>query len=211
MKRMFFVLICVCILLVGCNNKNTNENTIEIDEPLLSKNFEFYSTEYKSTMTVTEYLNFLEDTMQSGTSYYIHEYTFFDLDFDGNNELIYHLGTGEDKCFGTVVFHAIGNTIYSYDFSWRGFGSLKADGTVDFSLSGTDYGFRTIIFGKEDYSSKSSTYVEAVWGDGEVTNINYYVDNKKTTEKEFGKAYEKHNKLEDVRFEKIDLDKHTFK
>lgn len=211
MKRMLFVLICLCIMLVGCNNKTVNENTIEIDESLLSENFEFYSTEYKFTKTVTEYLSFLEDTTQSGTSFYIHEYTFFDLDFDGNNELICRLGSGEDKSFGTVIFHIIDNTIYSYDFSWRGFGSLKTDGTVDFSLSGTDYGFRTIIFGKGNSSIKSSTYVEAVFDDGEVTNSKYYVNDIISDEKEFSKEYEKHNKLDDVEFEKINIDKHTFK
>ncbi len=210
MKRILCVLFCVCFLLVGCSNKNTAKNVIEIDESLLNKDFEFYSTEYKATMTVTEYLELLEDMFRSGNSYYIHEYAFFDLDFDGKNELVCRLGTGEDKRFGTVVFHAIGNTIYSYDFSWRGFGVLKEDGTIQYSLSGSDAGFRMLTFGKEGYTNKTSTYTESVWDDREMINIHYYVNNQKTTKEEFDKAYEKHNKTDDVTFEKVYLDKHTF-
>ena len=211
MKRIFCVLFCVCFLLVGCGNKNTDKNVIKINESFLNKDFEFYSTQYSTMMTVTEYLNFLEDTFQSDSCYYIHEYTFFDLDFDGNNELICRLGTGEDKHFGTVVFHAIENTIYSYDFSWRGFGVLKADGTVPYSSSGSDFGFSMLTFEKGGYSHKIATCSESFLGDHEMININYYVNNKKATKEEFDKAYEKHNKTDDVRFEKVYLDKHTFK
>ena len=213
MKKFLSVIFClvICCSFIGCSNEHTANNAIEINEKFLNNNFEFYSTEYKATMTVTEYLNYLEDTSQSGSCYYIHEYTFFDLDFDGNNELVCRLGTGENKYFGTVVFHTIENTIYSYDFSWRGFGDLKEDGTVPYSLSASDNGFGTLTFDKEGYSNKSSTYSESVWGNSEIMSINFYVNNKKTTKEEFDKAYNKHNKLDDVRFEKIYLDKHTFK
>ena len=209
--RMFCVLFCFCFLLVGCGNEKTDKNVIEINEKILNQNFEFYSTEYKTTMMVTEYLELLEDTFQNDSSYYIHEYALFDLDFDGNNELIYHLGTGEDKYFGTVVFHAIGNTMYSYDFSWRGFGVLKTDGTVPYSLSGYDAGFRMLSFTKDGYTNKKSTYSESVMGDREIININYYVNNEQATKEEFDNAYEKHNKIDDVKFEEVYLDKDSFK
>ena len=41
--------------------------------------------------------------------------------------------------------------------------------------------------------------------------MNYYVNNKKTTQEKFDIAYKNHNKLNDVKFEKFYLDKHTFK
>ena len=68
--RMFCVLFCFCFLLVGCGNEKTDKNVIEINEKILNKNFEFYSTEYKTTMMVTEYLELLEDTFQNDSSYY---------------------------------------------------------------------------------------------------------------------------------------------
>lgn len=213
MKRFLMVLtsFILCISLVGCGNKNTTKNVNQINETLLNKDFEFYSTEYKTTMTVSEYLGFLQDSFQSSSCYYIHEYTLFDLDFDGNNELVCHLGQGEDIYFGTVVFHAIENILYGYDFTWREFGVLKADGTVPYSLSASDNGFRTLTFSKEGWDKTSSTYSESVWGDHEIIGMNYYVNEKKTTKEKFEKAYEEHNKLEDVKFEKFRLDKDTFK
>ncbi len=213
MKRFLAVLISIvfCISLVGCSNKATDKNDIQIDKTLLNTDFEFYSTDYKKTMTLYDYFEHLKASSQSESCFYIHEYTLFDLDFDGNNELICHLGIDTDKYYGTIVFHAIENTIYSYDFTWRQFGELKTDGTVSYSSSGFDYGFRILNFDKGGYNSKSSTYSESVWGGLEINGTNYYINNKKTTEEKFKKAYEKHNELDDVKFERFYLDKYTFK
>ena len=213
MKRFLAVLISIvfCISLVGYSNKATDKNVIQIDKTLLNKDFEFYSTEYKTTMTMSEYFDYLQYSFQSRDCHYIYEYTLFDLDFDGNNELICRLGVVEDKYFGTIVFHAIENKIYSYDFTWRQFGELKTDGTVSYSLSGFDHGFRILTFDKEGYNPKSSTYAESIWGGLEINGANYYINNKKTTEEKFKKAYEKHNELDDVKFERFYLDKYTFK
>lgn len=210
MKRFLAVILSfvLCFSVVGCSN---NKNAVQLDETVLNKDFEFYSTQYRKSMTASEYLDYLQNSFQSDSCYYIHEYTLFDLDFDGNDELICRLGIGEDKYFGTLVFHAIENTIYSYDFTWRQFGELKTDGTVPYSSSAFDNGFRTLTFDKGGYNVKSCTYTESVWGDHEIIGANYYINNKKTTEEKFKKAYEKHNKLDDVKFERFYLDKNTFK
>ena len=115
MKGFLAVIIsfAVCFCLAGCSS------TVQIDETLLNKNFEFYSTEYKMDMTVSAYL---QNLSQGESNCFIREYALFDLDFDENNELICRLGAGEDTYFRTVVFHAISDKIYSYDFTWRQFG-----------------------------------------------------------------------------------------
>ena len=210
MKRFLAVILSfvLCFSMVGCSN---NKNAVQLDETVLNKDFEFYSTEYKTTMTLSEYLDYLQDSSNDGSCFYINEYTLFDLDFDGNNELICRLGQGEDIYFGTVVFHAIENIIYSYNFTWRQFGVLKTDGTVPYSLSAFDNGFRTLTFDKEGYNSKSSTYSEGVWGDRDIIGMNYYINDKKTTKEKFDKANQEHDKIDDVKFENFYLDKHTFK
>ena len=48
-------------------------------------------------------------------------------------------------------------------------------------------------------------------GDREIININYYVNNEQATKEEFDNAYEKHNKIDDVKFEEVYLDKDSFK
>jgi len=212
MKRFLIVLISfiLCASLVGCGNKKTTTGDVQINKSLLNKDFEFYSTEYKTTMAVSKYFDQLQNFSQ-GDNFYIHEYTLFDLDSDGNNELVCHLGVGEDIYFGTVVFHAIEDTIYSYDFTWREFGILKIDGTVPYSLSASDNGFRTLTFNKEGWDKKSSTYSESIWGDHEIIGMNYYVNDKKTTKEKYDKAYEEYNNTNDVEFERFYLDKHAFK
>lgn len=201
----------LCFSLVGCGHKSNAKNVVQINKALLNTDFEFYSTEYKTTFTVSEYLDYLQNSFNSNSCYYMHEYTLFDLDSDGNNELICRLGIDSDKYFGTVVFHAIENVIYSYDFTWREFGVLKEDGAIPYSSSASDNGFRTLTFNKKGYNKKSSVYSESVWKDHEITYMNYYINDKKTTKEKYQKAYEEHNKTNDVEFEKFYLDKHTLK
>lgn len=206
MKRFLAVIIsfAVCFCLAGCSS------TVQIDETLLNRDFEFYSTEYKMDMTLSEYLAYLQDFLQSDSNCFIYEYALFDLDFDENNELICRLGAGEDMHLGTVVFRAIGDKIYSYDFTWREFGILKTDGTTSYSSSGFDNGFGKLAFDENGWTLKESAYSEAVWGNHEIVGINYYVNGEKASKEAFNKAYEDHNNAPDVEFEKIYLDKNSF-
>lgn len=212
MKRFLAVIIsfAVCFCLVSCINIVQTDETFHIDETLLNKNFEFYSTEYKMDMTVSEYLAYLQDFLQSDSNCFIYEYALFDLDSDGNDELICRLGAGEDTYFRTVVFHAISEKIYSYDFTWRQFGILKTDGTTSYSLSGFDNGFGKLAFDENGWALNPFAYSEAVWGNHEIVGINYYVNGEKASKEAFNKAYEDHNNAPDVEFEKIYLDKNSF-
>ena len=212
MKRFLAVIIsfAVCFCFVSCINIVQTDETFHIDETLLNKNFEFYSTEYKMDMTVSEYLAYLQDFLQSDSNCFIYEYALFDLDSDGNDELICRLGAGEDMHLGTVVFRAISKKIYSYDFTWREFGILKTDGTTSYSLSGFDNGFGKLAFDENGWTLKESAYSEAVWENSEIVGINYYVNGEKTTRNAFDNAYTEHSNTPDVEFEKIYLDKNSF-
>lgn len=212
MKKALSVLLSlfICCSLAACG-KSENESVLKLSAELLNKNFKLYSTEYKTEMTLSEYLDYLQNSFQDDSCCYIYEYTLFDLDLDGSNELICRLGVGEDKYFSAVVFHSIGNKIYSYDFTYRGFADLKTDGTVDYSLSGTDIGFRALSFDEVGYTSRAATYSEAVFDGGEIINTSYYVNARKAEKEEFDKAYEKHTNTNSVEFKSFYLDKYTQK
>ena len=203
MKRFLAVIIsfAVCFCLVSCSS------TVQIDETLLNRDFEFYSTEYKTDMTLSAYL---QNLSQGDSNFFIYKYALFDLDSDGNDELICRLGAGEDMHLGTVVFRAISKKIYSYDFTWRQFGILKTDGTTSYSLSGFDNGFGKLAFDENGWTLKESAYSEAVWENSEIVGINYYVNGEKTTRNAFDNAYTEHSNAPDVEFEKIYLDKNSF-
>lgn len=210
MKKSLSFFICLLILFSFAGCANAPKTSAQLNKNSLNSDFKFYSTDLEKYISVSNYLESLKSSDED-LNFYIYEYTFFDLNFDGNKELICRLGVGEDKTSGTILFSPIGDRIYGYLFTWRAFYDLKIDGTVSYSNSGTNFGFRNLTFDKDGYHSKSPTYSEDIYNDGEVVDINYYINNKKASKKEFDTAYKIHNETDDVKFQKIYLDETTFK
>jgi len=193
-KRLTILLgLVLCLAMVGCGAKKNQSLTL--DHTLLSKDFTFYSTNSQQTLQMSEYLY---RNRQDAAAAYISEYAFFDLDSDGKDELICRLGAGTDTYSSAVIFHAIGDTIYGYDFTYREIQDLKSDGTIAYSHSGFHFGFRKFIVYPFGCRTEAATYcIEGPNGES------YYLENDKaSTEEAFKSAYARWKESESVSFQK---------
>ena len=111
-------------------------------------------------------------------------YRVYDLDADGENELIVIIEETPSKPF-VEVFDKQEDRVYAYAFPYRGFTRVYTDGAVDGS-SGADRGcFRTIKFDKNKYEETivaESTAEENEEGD--YMSV-WYIGENKVSEEEF--------------------------
>ncbi len=135
-----------------------------------------------------------EDTQyyQSENLFIPREYTFVDLDKDGQNELIISELPDADTY---LILHKSNDKIYGYSLYVRWFGSLKSDGTFLGSNGAFSHDYNTINFNENEYNI--STFAM----------FDYVADTEKPSSNKFGFEPDYEKSVFEINGEKVSFDK----
>ena len=170
---------------------------------VLQNKAEFVSTYDGKHMDIKGLINSFYDT---GTfSVAILRFAVVDLDNDGTPEVILWEQRNGDDYYGSEVLRYHSGVVYGYEFWYRGFNQLKADGTFCFSSSASDSGFGTAQFTENAYSIDKITYSQSYDSNGTTTydsngnpTISYFVNHESATRDEFESAFKKQGEKPDA-------------
>lgn len=124
-----------------------------------------------------------------------------DLDQDGSQELLLWLAMGPDSHFGYEVLHFQEGRVLGYEFTYRTFAELKADGTFTFTYEGESgasrYGYGAMIFMENGTDGKPFAESQTVYDEnGGVAE--YTLEGETVTEEAFLEAEQKQREKPDV-------------
>lgn len=121
-KRMAVLLLCLCLMLSACGRPETPEEPKESEAPAVEVNKPDWQVAFEYVLSVSD----------TGD-----EYTLFDLDRDGEPEMLTRVGGGDDVEFYTYDWSGKGSVIKAYVFSgYADVVSLHRDGAVLFHVGG---------------------------------------------------------------------------
>jgi len=147
---------------------------------VLQNKAEFFSTDNNKNV----YLNdFLTNKEIYETVFKLKQFTVIDMDGDGIPEVVLELTVGNYVEFYEVL-HYKNDKVYGYIQVLRGFGNLKTDGTVHYSNSAFNNGYRKLSFETnacEDYILGYHNTER----DNDVVTRTYFIDNKPVTEESY--------------------------
>jgi len=121
-------------------------------------------------------------------------FTVLDLDSDGTSEMVLWLATEDNEEFAFLILHEIDGVVYSSPEFSRTLGQLKADGSFTFSSGAADWGFGTMKFEKNAWTTDEVTYCKPVGNE----TLKYVVNHENATRAEFLAACEKQEEKEDA-------------
>lgn len=224
MKKSFCILTAVSVLFfcfVGCSktdayhqnsadseisvtNNTENTSTSKNDNILLSVlyNEEPFYTEKGKTVYLKDYKPVYKnpediDYIQKDVVFVPRDYTFVDLDNDGNNELI----IAEEPYADTyLILHKENEKIYGYSLYNRWFQSLKQDGSFISSGGAQINDYNTITFDKNTYNIST---VAKFYFDSDNKNSDFEIDGKSDSLediKQFAEEWSKRPEAEWIEF-----------
>ncbi|MBO5211484.1 MAG: hypothetical protein J6B80_06100 [Clostridia bacterium] len=156
MKKSIILLVAFLMLFsfVGCGEANTL--SLQEDSALLSvlSSETPFVTEKGTTVYLNDYKPFYKypediDYYEEDNVFVPRDYTFVDLDKDGQNELIISELPDADTY---LILHKSNDKIYGYSLYVRWFQSLKSDGTFLSSGGAFSHVYNTINFDENKYN-----------------------------------------------------------
>ena len=143
MKRILCLVLLLSVL-AGCRGRDGNtDSAAEADAALRA-----YAAVLENTATVCVASSgdtvYIRDCLPSEMSVY--QYAVVDLDSDSVPEAVLRLKYYENDTAGFAVLHSSDGTVYWFDFPYRGFNRLKADGTFSWANSAFNGGIAQITF-----------------------------------------------------------------
>ena len=154
------------------NNKNS---AMEAYKTVLQNKAEFFSTDNKKNLYLNDFLNNEEIY---GTVLKVTHFTVLDLDGDKIPEVVLELTVGNYVEFYEVLDYK-NDKVNGYIQVLRGFENLKADGTVHYSNSAFDNGYRKLSFETNACEDYTLGYHNTD------SNNAYFIDNKPATEESY--------------------------
>lgn len=172
------------------DNKNS---AMEAYKAVLLNNVEFYSTDNKKNV----YLNdFLTNKEIYENVFEIVHFAVVDMDGDGMPEVILELKAGSNVEFYEVL-HYMNNKVNGYIQVLRGFGNLKADGTVSYSDSAFSNGYRKLNF-DENASEDHILGYKNTESKNNVETKTYFINNKPVTKDSYNEFIKEQDEKKDA-------------
>ena len=172
------------------NNKNS---AMEAYKAVLQNRAEFFSTDNNKNV----YLNdFLTNGEIYGTVFKLTHFTVLDMDGDEIPEVVLELTVGNYVEFYEVL-HYMNGKVNGYIQVLRGFENLKTDGTVRYSNSAFNNGYRKLSFETnacEDYILGCHN----TDNNNDVVTRTYFIDNKPATEESYNAFAKEQDEKKDV-------------
>ncbi|WP_238917445.1 lysozyme inhibitor LprI family protein [Clostridium sp. YIM B02555] len=172
------------------NNKSLE---IEAYKAVLQNKAEFFSTDNNKDV----YLNdFLSNEEIYGTVFKLTHFTVLDMDGDGIPEIVLELTVGNYVEFYEVL-HYMNNKVIGYIQVLRGFGNLKTDGTVHYSNSAFNNGYRKLNFKTNACEDYILGYHNTDDNNGNPIRT-YFIDDKPATEEAYNAFVKEQDEKKDV-------------
>lgn len=200
-KKLLITIFAALLILSGC--KSSDPISEPTEEPpaavtaeeslcaVLTEDAPFRDADTQSDMTLSQIPGSLGDDV----TITITQFAVLDLDSDGADEIILWEKVNSDEYYGYKVLRFEDGAVTGYSFYYRGFNSIKTDGTFRFSNSASNSGFATVSFEGDEYSLNKITHCDT----GPISgNIIYIVDGKNSTEEEFHAAMAAQDEKEDI-------------
>jgi uncharacterized protein YecT (DUF1311 family) len=148
-------------------------------EVLLNK-AEFFSADNKKNVYIND---FLTNKEIYGTVFKLMHFTVLDMDGDGIPEVVLELTVGNYVQFYEVL-HYMDDKVDGYIQVLRGFENLKTDGTVRYSNSAFNNGYRKLSFETDTCEDHILGYHNTESNNDVVTRT-YFIDSKPVTEEAY--------------------------
>ena len=111
------------------------------------------------------------ETFTDGLAAVLTEFTLVDFEQDGIPEAVFRIALGENTDCGVLVLHWEDSKVWGYTFSNREMQEIKADGTVWWSGSSSNYGAAKISFSRGEYA-----YQNIAWAEEADGGVKYYLE-----------------------------------
>jgi len=172
-----------------CNETNSvaqsNSSALNAYKAVLQDKAEFFSTEANKNFNINQMIALIT-TENLITA--VEKFVVIDLDYDGTPEVVLWLNVGGNDSLGFEILHYQDGVVYGFTFWYRAFEGLKSDGTFSVSSGAGDWGYCTVQFEKNTYTTDKYTYCKAI-DNGEVPPVTaYFVNHKPATGDEFEAA-----------------------
>ena len=126
---------------------------------------------------------------QIADSLKISKYTIFDLDMDGNDELVLWVTKGnEEQCYFSVIVKNmdelyIGTTLYHRQMS-----ELKEDGTFMFSGGASDWGIGRLVYSNGEFEIEKEMYCFSYIENGQQF-VSFFNGDKQISQEQFDELF----------------------
>lgn len=128
----------------------------------------------------------------------VSRFTVIDLDNDGMDEVVLWLTVDGNEYFGCEILHSTEEEVYGFFVPYRGFNSLKTDGTFSFSGGAGNSGFGTIKFTSQEYTVEKITFCETRYDEKNEAEVSFVVNGHEATQEEFERELEIQNEKQDA-------------
>lgn len=174
---------------------------MEAYKTILQSEVEFFSTDDKKYV----YLNdFLKEASGAEVNLKVTNFAVLDMDGDEIPEVVLELSLGDYPDYFEIL-HYKNDTVYGYNFVYRGLMQLKTDGTFRYSNSGTDIGYGKLKFESNNSETEILGYSEASYNNDDMS-ISYFINNELVTEESFNSFCKEQNEKEDVTWHEFSKD-----
>jgi len=162
------------------SSEDNKSLAMEAYKAVLQNKAEFFSTDNKKNV----YLNdFLTNEEIYGTVFKLSHFTVLDMDGDGIPEVVLELTVGNYVEFYEVL-HYMDDKVNGYSQVLRGFENLKKDGTVRYSNSAFNNGYRKLSL-ETDACEDDILGYHNTESNNDVVTRTYFIDNKPATEESY--------------------------
>jgi len=188
----------------GSTSSPDDENSSPADayKAVLQNEVGFISTEDSHKFFLNDFLN--RNSEYEG-SYKVTHFTVLDMDGDKTPEVVLELSLN-DFPEQYEILHYSNDTVYGYNFVYRGFEALKEDGTFRYANSATDVGVEKILSFKSDSAATETLgYAQTDYSGGN-PEISYSIRNASVTQEAYDAFLEQQNQKKDVQWHEYSLE-----
>lgn len=191
-KIVLLILIGLAMVLTGCTQQQSTSGTVSLAyKHVLENQAEFSTTSYAKNGTKTIYL----DQLLNDGTYKFLNFAVLDMDGDKIPEIVIQYGLTGDAPYPDYVevLHYSDETVYGYNFSYRGLYQLKNDGTFNWSSGADDNGYSKLRFTTNGLEIDDIGHIKP-----NPPSHSYFIDNQTVTESEYKTFMETQDNKADV-------------
>lgn len=137
-------------------------------------------------------------TMDETVEVTVSSFSVIDLDNDGSDEVVLWLIVDGNEYFGSEILYFAEDEVYGFFVPYRGFNSLKTDGTFSFSGGAGNSGFGMFKFTPQEYVVEKITFCETHYNEKNEETVSFVVNGQEATQEKFELELEIQNNKMDV-------------